>query len=98
MFLSQATYKRIEQLCDSHNIRSINKLCNDAGVSQSTVYDLTPKLRRWLETSFNYQNLFFIIYPSLKPFTITIAYIVTYFKKNSKNVIFFMRKGGVIWI
>ena len=41
MFLSQATYKRIEQLCDSHNISSINKLCNDAGVSQSTVYDLT---------------------------------------------------------
>jgi len=41
MFLSQATYKRIEQLCNSHNFRSINKLCNDAGVSQSTVYNLT---------------------------------------------------------
>lgn len=40
MFLSEATYKRIEQLCDLNNIRSINKLCYDSGVSQSTVYNL----------------------------------------------------------
>ena len=41
MYLSEATYQRIQQLCDQKQIRSINKLCNDAGVSQSTVYNLT---------------------------------------------------------
>lgn len=41
MFLSQATYKRIEQLCLEKNFRSINNLCNEAGVAQSTVYNLT---------------------------------------------------------
>lgn len=40
MYLTQATYKRIEQLCDEHKIKSINKLCNNAGVAQSTVFNL----------------------------------------------------------
>ena len=40
MYLNKATYERIEQLRNQYKIRSINKLCNDAGVQQSTVYNL----------------------------------------------------------
>lgn len=40
MTLTQATYKRIEKLCDENNL-SINALCINAGVSQSTVTNLS---------------------------------------------------------
>lgn len=39
MTLTQATYKRIENLCDEYNL-TINGLCTLAGVAQSTVYNL----------------------------------------------------------
>lgn len=40
MYLNKATYQRIQQLCDQKQFRSMNHLCNEAGVSQSTVYNL----------------------------------------------------------
>lgn len=40
MTLTQATYKRIEKLCEQHHI-SINKLCTNAGIAQSTVCNLS---------------------------------------------------------